>query len=558
MKSVRALEYRQKGTALTWVISLFFIFVMGALVIDASMLYQHKRQLQSLTNRLATEMAEEVQTCSGVAGGVDIASAATTKVKEWVSLGEVSDQVTVNYARLALMENVSKPGQFNISKIDDAEMSNAVAVALERPVNGLLYFLFDKPMLAEATARKEVVAGITVDSDILSLNTQESRLLSLVFSDILGTSGLSLDIGGISDLALAITDVDKLVSDLGLASLDEIPVSDLLLGILNNSITSGLTSSASELLNSMIGLVDGNPSITSIDVEEIIAGVHESEVPAGAAVNALGLVQSIISNLGSSLGRPIEIRVPGDEGIISDLGLSGILGLVANLEVDLELTPSPGYILASAKRDSDGHWPRASSKAVSAFIKSELLAGIGGKLEIRLDTAKAEVELYKADCALGSDNVIDELSMQTKVSAVNLDLSLEGLIGIVKVKIPSFSENGFYGEPEPPFRNINLEGYSNQDKMVSSFGGTDEVLENLTSELLTGTKVCVLFELICISVSENGLVQNILNTLVDPLLSGLLVPLVSALGIDLVPSEITLDSVGQSYTLVEEGLPNSF
>lgn len=548
-------KQKQHGTALTWVVSLFFIFMMVALVVDAGRVYHDKRKLQSLANKLATDLVEGAQTCGGVSGGIDVSAIATSRLKDLIDDGSTFKNVTVSYAELSLMKRDSDTGEFVVYALEDAEESNALSLQLEKPVGGLLYFVVDEPLVVETTVRKEVVAGLALDGKVLSLTTDQSEVLSLVLSDLLGAKGLELDVGGIQDLAGAVTDVDRLVADLGLSGLDEVPVSDILDGILDDQITRDLTASASSLLNQMIGLADTEPTITNVDVESVIAGVHDAKVPAGAEVNALGFVQSVILNAGDSLSNPVTITLPDDDGVIDELGLGGLLGIVASLDVELFLNPSPGYIIASAKRGENGEWPSATSKAVSAKINSTLLGGIGGELSIELNTASANVELYEVDCALGDDNVIDELAIRADVSVADLNVSLSALAGIGKVNIPGFNHGGSpESDLDPPFRDIHLAGYSDvDDKMERSLGGTDEALSELAEDLLGGTEVCLLF--VCVPVSENGAVTGILANVVDPILSSLLVPLLDALGIDLAPSKLVLESIEQSYTLVEGGLP---
>ena len=84
-------------------------------------------------------------------------------------------------------------------------------------------------------------------------------------------------------------------------------------------------------------------------------------------------------------------------------------------------------------------------------------------------------------------------------------------------------------------------------------------MNSLLSGLISSAEVCVdiLSLPICLGGLLNGLLGGVLVPVVDilgQLVDSLLSPLLQALGISLAPSELTLESVGQSYTLIESGI----
>lgn len=542
-------QKKQQGTVLIWLVSLFFIFMMAALVVDSGRLYFEQKKLQSAANSLATRIAEEGQTCSGVAGGIDVGGSAQAELSQMIGVGEAPTKTTIGYASLVLIEVPDGEGNntYVVTEVDSPLESNGVAVRLQKPVSGLLSFAFDKPLSAEASVRKELVVGATISSEVASLDTSESALLGLVFGDILGQN-LTLDGVGLTQLSNALTDVGDLVDAAGLASaVNAVPVDTLLMDVLDAS--EGVTGPAASVVQQLVNAAVGN----NVSVDDVIQGVNDAEVPPGSKVSTLALVQSVILNIDGALPKSINLNLSDLGGIA---GLGGLLSLLADINVDLSITPSPGFFIAAARTDADGNWPRATSSAITANIELNTLGLI--YIALNLETAKASVELRAADCASGNNNVIPDIDIYGRSDLIALSADINVLSGIATVNLDT--QQALAGGIDANFNNVDMGTYNDMvPKLSRRFDGSNNTLSSLLNGLLDSLDVCALG--ICIGGLLDfllgdlvfvllGDITNILGQLVDSLLA----PLLGALGISLAPAELTLESVGQSYTLIERGI----
>ncbi|MCU5782148.1 hypothetical protein MA04_01448 [Alcanivorax balearicus MACL04] len=554
MKQIGLLPKSQKGTALTWVVSLFFIFMMGALVVDGSRLYHDKRKLQTVANRLATELANEVQACGDVAGSIDLGFEAKKAISGMNNLPFTADEINVEYAELVSIDSQKLEGvrAYKVNRIEDIYRSNGVSVSISKSVDGLIGFAMDKPLTAEASIRKELIAGVRIDSGIATLDPSSSQLLGLVFGEILGTD-FSLNVTGLNDLAGVVTDIGGLVKDLGVSSvLDTLDVATVLEAVLNS--TEGLTTPAISALDTLIDAAAGN----NLSLEDVIQGVTEAEVPQGSEAPTLDLITSIILNVDHSLPSPIEIDLNEGLGIpvVSDLLSS--LGL-AKTKLELDITPAPGFILSSARKNKDGEWPSARSTNISARVLTEVGFGSALKLvelDVGIKAASALVTLTGAECVSGSDNIVDSIYMSGSADLLKLDADVKVLeLGTFSILGISFDDppKEWAGGIDIDFNNIDLGFYGGEENpsRKAEFDGTNEAIGSLVERLLDGLKVKLLgLDLTAIL----GPVVDPLSGVVGELLNGLLGPLLTALGVSLVPSELVLESVDQSYTLMEHGI----
>lgn len=548
MNQMRSLPGKQNGTALTWVVSLFFIFMMGALVIDGSRLYHDKRKLQTVANSLVTELANEVQTCGDVASSIDLSGEAKTALSNMSALPFPVEDVDVGYAELVSVDSrkVGEGRVYVVSKVEDRYRSNGVSVSISKDVDGLLGFVMSEPLIAEASVRKELIAGVRIDSGVATLDPSSSQLLGLVFGEILGTD-FSLSVTGLNDLAGVVTDVGGLVQDLGVDSvLDALDVATVLEAVLNS--TEGLTTPAAGVLDALIDSAAGN----NLSLEDVIQGVTEAEVPPGSEAPTLDLITSIILNVDHALPSPIEIDLNDGLGIPVISDLLSTLGL-AETKLELDITPAPGFILSSARKNENGEWPSARSTNISARILTRV--GLGSALtlvdvDLGIKAASAMVTLTGADCVSGSNNVVSSIDVAGSSDLLRVDAKIEVVEKLVTVGFDPQERPG--GGITDSFDNVDIGFYGRDGNMMSvQFDGTDEALGDLVADLLDS------LELRLLGINLGGILNSIVSPLSDvvgDLLNGLLGPLLSALGVSLVPSEMVLESVGQSYTLIEHGI----
>lgn len=548
MNQMRSLPGKQNGTALTWVVSLFFIFMMGALVIDGSRLYHDKRKLQTVANSLVTELANEVQTCGDVASSIDLSGEAKTALSNMSALPFHVKDVDVGYAELVSVDSrkVGEGRVYVVSKVEDRYRSNGVSVSISKDVDGLLGFVMNEPLIAEASVRKELIAGVRIDSGVAALDPSSSQLLGLVFGEILGTD-FSLSVTGLNDLAGVVTDVGSLVQDLGVDSvLDALDVATVLEAVLNS--TEGLTAPAAGVLDALIDSAAGN----NLSLEDVIQGVTEAEVPPGSEAPTLDLITSIILNVDHALPSPIEIDLNEGLGIPVISDLLSTLGL-AETTLELDITPAPGFILSSARKNENGEWPSARSTNISARILTRV--GLGSALtlvdvDLGIKAASAMVTLTGADCVAGSNNVVSAIDVTGSSDLLRVDAQIEVIEKLITIGFDPQERSG--GGISDSFKNVDIGFYGRDGDMMSvQFDGTDEALGDLVADLLDS------LELKLLGINLGGILNSIVSPLSDvvgDLLNGLLGPLLSALGVSLVPSEMVLESVGQSYTLIEHGI----
>jgi hypothetical protein len=469
-----------------------------------------------------------------------------------IGVGEAPTNTTIGYASLVLIEVPDGEGNntYVVTEVDSPLESNGVAVRLQKPVSGLLAFAFDKPLSAEASVRKELVVGATISSEVASLDTSESALLGLVFGDILGQN-LTLDGVGLTQLSNALTDVGDLVDAAGLASaVNAVPVDTLLMDVLDAS--EGVTGPAASVVQQLVNAAVGN----NVSVDDVIQGVNDAEVPPGSKVSTLALVQSVILNIDGALPKSINLNLSDLGGVA---GLGGLLSLLADINVELSITPSPGFFIAAARTDADGNWPRATSSAITADIELTTLGLI--YIALSLETAKASVELRAADCVSGDNNVIPYIDLDGRSDLIALSADIDvSVLGLAGANVDLDTQSVLAGAIDTSFNNIDMGIYNDMTpKQSRQFSGTNTSLNSLLTGLINSAEVCVnlLGIPICLGGLLNGLLGGVLGPVIDilgQLVDSLLSPLLEALGISLAPAELTLESVGQSYTLIERGI----
>jgi len=534
----------QQGGALVWLVSLLFIFMLTALVVDGGRLYFEKQQLQAMANNLATSLANEGQACYGtrMAAGSPAISTADNTLEDLYP----ESNVEVVFADLAIIESDGEKHQ--VFRSDDVTRSNGVSVKLSRNIDGLLAFVVDEPLTAGASAKKEVVSGIQIDSRTGTLDTTSSALLNLIFGEILGAD-LSLSLVGLNDLSGLVTDLSGLVVALGLDNvINALPADEVLEAVLGT--TAALTGPAVSVLDEIVDAAVGN----NIDLTDVIEALGDSTVPPGASVPTLDLVAAIITNVDDALPKTIELDLDEASGIPILSDLISLLGL-SDTKLSLSIAATPGFVLAAARTNEDGDWPTAQSSDVSISIETRAGLGIIDVLDLSLylATGSAEVEIESSACASGSNNFIEHItvrSVSTSLLTLDADVDLIKILGfpLVSVKFEPITRVG--GIINDSFEDVDLDFYDETSpKLKVEFGGTDVALDGLLEDLLVGAEVCIMG--LCTGSTVSNLLSD-LGAIIDGLLGGLVAPLLQALGINLVPVDVTLDSVNQNMLLIED------
>tara|TARA_Y100001934_G_scaffold127296_2_gene154610 strand:+ start:4950 stop:6677 length:1728 start_codon:yes stop_codon:yes gene_type:complete len=568
---------KQKGTALTWVVSLFFIFMMVALAIDSGRLYYEKRQLQAVADVLASNLADRGQSCaslgeasSNLLGEIDVQAWFVENSRLARLAEQALEENSISASLVALEKNAD--GQLEVDELATDLGSNGVSVSVIKRPGGLLYFVAPE-LSATSVAKKEVVAGLQVESGIVGVNAASSALLTTVFTRILGTDAPTLVVGDLNQLANSLVDLsDVLAGVAGVGNLlgpDGIPVANLLDAILDSAEgLGGAASTISDLANAAAGL--------NVRLEDVIEGISSAEVPEGSSIPVLGLVTSIILNVdNNALNAPITISLAellgacegGDCSVLNTI-LAPLLSLLGaagtGLDVEIDLEPGPGFIL-SPVREVRGVWPEAETSAITASVVGRVsLLGLGlVDVDLEVKAANARVRPEGVTCVSGQNNTVAALDVNARASLASIDANLTilelGPLEPVSLEA-SADDNG--GGGRVSFVDIGLHNYDGQSK--TSFYSGGESVASLIGSALDSLELDLLGGLLGINsngwLTLGGFPLLPLGDVLDPIEEGLLEPLLvllidgllPALGVTLVPSELQLVSIGQSTVLLEE------
>jgi len=538
---------KQHGSALVWFVSLTFIFLMVALVVDGSNLYNEKRRLQAAANAVASELAASGQTCFGS----ELASDATdlSNNAETILARDYSGRdFVVTSAQVVTVDGVD--GRYQVSPVVfDARESNGVAVSLSSPVRGLLAIFLEGDLSAHSVARKEVIATISTINQTAVL-AQDNTVLGAVLGGVLGIG--PIDPTDLTSLAGTTASIGELLQALGVDD-----VADLVSPVLSAEdlaqalqVVGAVTEPTIDILDAAIqaGGLDGIPLSDVLGIVKGTTVPEDSEFPLYDTVTSLVLK---VAELAFSL-PPITLDIPGLPG--------------EEVTLELVVNQAPTVLIGAARWDPvEGDW---LSKAYGADIELTLtvnldlgsLLGLSlGSLTVPLaiSTGQGEVDLIAAQCASGNSQQVT-FTTNASVSGVGLDGEIDaslvgGLIAVnAQVAASLFSsDNGQLHfevtllESDEP-RTV-VHGY-NSGQSVTNVGRIRLTLENLEVSI----DELELLELLGL----NGLVEGLINSVVSPILSSLsvsiLTPLLSSLGVQLGTLTVSVDDARQgAMSLIE-------
>ncbi|EKF74355.1 hypothetical protein A11A3_09150 [Alcanivorax hongdengensis A-11-3] len=559
---------RQSGAiALATPFVILLILALTVFLLDGARLYAAKREMQSIVNAAATAAADNGQTCNSMGDSPtlsDIQTRAETAATQrgWDGKGTL----TASTGLVSTVEGGPDDGQQEF-EARPVLQSNAVAIRYSRPhnISLLLGGLGTITLDATAVARKELNAGISVESYTASLDSTQSALLNLVIGGILQQDG-GLHLNGVNfdSLRGTLVDVEDLVAGLtgGTAAGDILGsdvTADAVLSVLKS--TSDATGVAAIALDQVVDAAVGTN--TNVALADIVNVLGDGEIPKGAKIPALDVIISTVFNVGKALPSTIHLDLADSSALGSLLSSLG----VGAATLDLEIDQAPGFVFAPARQDENGNW---YGKAKSADITLTLdlglnvsvlgLASLTTSLPLTLDTGSAEVTLVGARCAAGTTNQVtldtqvkrSLLSLQTNAS-VDINAILLGKLASVSVTADSGSYGGGaeYVELGPIMLN-DPQPYAIEQG--DSGAALDDALTGLLSDLdLNITSQVPLLNVVFGSVT--GLLNGVTQTLVPILQSvsqQILGPLLDALGLSVGNARITVASKVQSPVVLLE------
>lgn len=575
MKGNQSSGNRQKGTALTWVVSLFFIFILGALIIDGSMLYHDKRKLQSVANSLAAKLAGMGQTCSdAVLSGEDVdllvseSDTIENLYDESDPMSDFYEKVDVNSASRVLISTVN--GKHELESVSRALESNGVKVVISRPASGLLAFVAND-LVASSAAKKQIYATFSASGDTLSVGMDSSKanivnsLLGVLLNDGSPYSFSVLELEELGGLTVRLGD---LLSDVGVGGvINSLPVD-------GEALAGQLGSLFDDLATPVGGLVDdllyNSVGLEGVKVEDILILVGEgSSVPENAEIPVYDLIVSLAMStlVGVSDLPPIELNIPG------------LARVSAKLIIDSPPVIAVGPAMLKKGEDPlqlDGWETNFSGAQVKASIEVHLLEALdllaGVDLPLIVETGLVRGAFVAAECASGVDNTVQAaVKWETGIASVRTgiideeglekddDLSVSLLGGLVTIPlnldVSLVSDGG--SAPNPVVFSADLAKLKNGLSPPPS-----EVVGGglgLNIKLTRGDRECSNILDCVLTVTLDALLRlldvtllPLVNNTIAPLLSDLIVDdLLSLLGLGLGMGEIEMSGVTQSLVIIE-------
>lgn len=559
-----SVERKQKGFALVWMVMLPFIIMVVALAVDSGRVYFEIRQLQTMANSLASELADEGQACFGgelSAGAIDLTSIAEGKLEE-------HSGVTVDAAKVVLVEG--NAGKYEVQEVGDARGSNGVAVSLSRPVTGLLAFAMGD-LSAHAVARKEVEALFSVSGVVLDVggNTDRASVLNVVLGALFNDGArYSIPVDGLDSLRDFTVDLGDFVDDAGVGvALNQLPVdaydlADAIRTIAHSAGESELAGFADDLLKSSVNL-------RGVSIEQIFRVVGESAViPSESRIPIYDLL--IVTALNALEG----ITLP-----LSDIGLD-IAGL-ASVSGSIRVLEAPGFVLAPARKpflgSGEDEWIGESSGAnISVNLITEInlpLIILGTGLEADIDlplsisVGNANAKFVSAVCAAGNNNDVI-MGFRGNTSAAKVEGSADilttlSLLGIpielvgtrLAIDVPVGMVN-YYEDDDGLMPARSLDNFEPIEKRVGeglglSFDGAGLRIEG-HPESKGGLPTVVNALLAPIVALLSGVLETALSGLLETLADLVLDPLLATLGVGVGEGNIQVTAASQANTHIIE------
>lgn len=424
---------QQQGSALVWLVSLTMIVGMLALVVDAYLLYQSKRVLQSQANSIASVLVNNNDACS-INSNTDIDSALLAELER---LG-IADSVTAK-ADWVVVDTVD--GRHKISSADSSlYQSNGASVILKKKNIGLLSFFVDE-IQSSAVAKKEVYATFYTDGSLLNLNTANSALLGPIFEWVLGGNHLELDGVSFDSLANALIDVGDL---LGFLTEDIPGVGNLLNGdvpleLIVEGILKGVNEATGEVVGGVDKLLEAIGADTNVKLGNVLQIAGDAEViPQGSKIPALGLLTGLILELGKEKGLDGFIALDLNRLLTMPGSEVGLLENILEAKLKIDIDSPPKFVIAPARQNSDGSWiGEVHGADLSIELKLGLSLGQEGifrllaiDVPITVEGGKSTAKLVGTDCAIGQNNKVNlEFEVEKSVLDITSDIRIKALEG---------------------------------------------------------------------------------------------------------------------------------
>ncbi|WP_342235658.1 pilus assembly protein TadG-related protein [Inquilinus sp. OTU3971] len=574
----------------------------AALATDVGLWYAQRRHLQAATDMAALSAAQNPANASAIAGDLLQRNGFDTEALVSTTLGTYCPDVAISPPSARFL-----PGLATCPDGTSPPAENAVMVSAQTIVPGVLSRAVlsddegsgqiggtpgaDDPNLhkvsVQATAARIDEAGFQAGTGLVAIDTQKSALLNAVLGNVLGTrinltavqyeGLLNADIDALTFLDALAVNIDVSAGTYGGLLDATVGVGDLLQAAIDALSTAGAVAGVTiDGLASLQGQIAGNPELTVGDLLDLGVWknlpIGESKAPTALAadLNVFQLVTMAIQ----VANKHNAIYIPA-----LDVGLPGIASLQVTATV-IEPRKSPPF--AFGPKGMTVHTAQVRLQLKLQLLDLFGLLGQGIQLPLYVEAGYGDATLKDISCGLEPakdatvtvearsgvakafigvlppdlmTNFSHELTVEDFQPAALVDVSLLGLIGIVRVSGRAGVDVGGGPYQKLVFDRDDIDDHVAQS--VASAGMIDNLLAELgaidpvTKEPVLKLSACIIslggFCLIPVKLDAVGNTVGALHQLLDPVINGLLDPLVdnllAALGIRLGVMDVVVTGV---------------
>tara|TARA_R110001606_G_scaffold261206_15_gene409607 strand:+ start:27280 stop:29124 length:1845 start_codon:yes stop_codon:yes gene_type:complete len=586
---------QQRGALMfTAPLLMLLIIMFGSLALDGARLYSLRQEMQSVANVAATAAADGTRSCGGEASSLSLMTDRAQAAAE--AQGVDAERFIIKVTPGVITSASNSVSSFRpVTNVDEIDESNGVVVEV-RPrkpeaISSLLpESIFGKIMFsATAAAKKETFATFYTDGYTASVNTDNSVLLSQIFGTVLGGQ-INLDLVSLQSLANTIGDLgdilNSIAEDVGVPVAElidsEVPAKTIVQALTQ---VKGLSGDAVASLDQIIASAGVQ---TNIKLNDVIDVVGTTQVPEGASVPLMAVLNSLILNLAQMppLNGEVELDL---NPLLDSLGL----GTLASIDLSLQIDQAPKVVVAPARKGEtkSGYGWLGQADGADITLRLDTSVQVGGaafsaltlRVPLELSTGMTHTDLVAATCARGTNNSVGyTFDVQRSLLALSTDVSLMVLgaeepkpvcfPGVLRTLCPvppadNFTRkySGLFGEdygdccyPPPkcsglidvelsstpvkhdgvpssplPFSDLPLQGYVPTSKTL----GSGDVLSDSVGDLLDGISVTKA-DVACLPLGgllnlTLDLVRPAVKGVLDPVTSNLLKPILDSLGVSL-------------------------
>ncbi len=354
-----------------------------AVAVDTGRLMLEQRHLQSVADMAALDASSQAGSCGDGELSTAQAAAQASAARNGHPVGGVRT--------LAVALGNAAPGADGVRVFAASPSATATSVQVTAG-NTVPASLFAGGLLggqatlrAGAVARRQVAAGFSAGSGLVSLDTQKSAILNSLLGGVLGST-VALNLVSYQGIAAAKVKLADLVdAATGIGTVDELLKADLSLSELLQIYADALnanTAANAEAIAAMQTLINANISNLSAKLGDILAVTTDGpEKAASASVNLLDLIttSALVAN--------------GQNALTLSPGLT-LLGLHVNTV--LKVIEPPQIAIGPPGMDEDGEW-RTQMKTAQVRLNAAVQGGPSIALDVAVDLAlKVEVAQGRA------------------------------------------------------------------------------------------------------------------------------------------------------------------